>query len=222
HVRAPVPARPAPRQSPQGAEQAVRRGAEGDRRTCGAADRRPAEAAAAVDAAQAVHDPPRHRQDAREGSEEDLMDLGPDSIDYDEVIQRYGRRLFVLAYHLTGTGAGAEELCRECLVRSLLAPDFPAADKDAGIFLHRGLISLWRERASLPGSAVDIAPGSHAALFRALSRLDPVSRAVLVLRVAAGLDYEPIGKVLDMSPDLVHGIRVTALVGRPAGQRSLD
>ena len=150
------------------------------------------------------------------------MDLGPDSIDYDEVIQRYGRRLFVLAYHLTGTGAGAEELCRECLVRSLLAPDFPAADKDAGIFLHRGLISLWRERASLPGSAVDIAPGSHAALFRALSRLDPVSRAVLVLRVAAGLEYETIGKVLDMAPDIVYARLLQARGGLREGERALE
>src|SRR6267142_6782461 len=124
HVRAPVPARATPRQPPQGPEQAVRRGPEGYRRSRGAAGRRDAKAsaAAAIDAAQAVHDPPRHRQDARQGSEADLMDPGRDAIDYDEIIQRYGRRLFVLAYHLTGTPALAEELCRECLVRSLLAP----------------------------------------------------------------------------------------------------
>src|SRR5207249_10989374 len=108
------------------------------------------------------------------------------------------RRLFVLAYHLTGKSAEAESLSRECLVRSLLAPDFPATDKEAGIFLHRGLISLWRERAGPPGLGVETGPGGRAALFRALSRLDPVSRAVLVLRVAEGLEYETIGRVLDM------------------------
>jgi len=150
------------------------------------------------------------------------MDLGRDAIDYDEIIQRYGRRLFVLAYHLTGTPTEAEELCRECLVRSLLAPDFPATDKDAGVFLHRGLISLWRERAATGGSAVDIAPENHASLFQALSRLDPVSRAVLVLRVAEGLEYETIGKVLDMAPDVVYARLLQARGGLREGERALE
>ncbi len=150
------------------------------------------------------------------------MDLGPDPIDHDELIQRYGRRLFVLAYHLTGRSAEAEELCRECLIRSLLAPDFPAADKEAGVFLHRGLISLWRERAGLPGRAAESAPGGHAVLFRALSRLDPVSRAVLVLRVAEGLEYETIGKVLDMAPDVVYARLLQARGGLREGERALE
>ncbi len=150
------------------------------------------------------------------------MDPGRDAIDYDEIIQRYGRRLFVLAYHLTGTPAQAEELCRECLVRSLLAPDFPTTEKEAGVFLHRGLISLWRERAATAGSAVAIAPVSHASLFRALSRLDPVSRAVLVLRVAEGLEYETIGKVLDMAPDVVYARLLQARGGLRDGERALE
>src|SRR5207247_1229405 len=214
--------REAPLQPPQGPEQSVRGGPEGYRRSRGAAGRRDAEAAAAIDAAQAVHDPPRHRQDARQGSEEDLMDPERDAIDYDEIIQRYGRRLFVLAYHLTGTPAEAEELCRECLVRSLLAPDFPTTDKEAGVFLHRGLISLWRERAATAGSVVEIPPASHASLFRALSRLDPVSRAVLVLRVAEGLEYETIGKVLDMAPDVVYARLLQARGGLREGERALE
>src|SRR5213594_1211021 len=79
------------------------------------------------------------------------MDLGPDRADYDDLIQRHGRRLFVLAYHLTGDATRAEELSVECLVRSLLSSDFPSTDREAGVFLYRGLISLWRERADQPG-----------------------------------------------------------------------
>jgi len=145
------------------------------------------------------------------------MDLGPDPTDRDDIIQRYGRRLFVLAYHLTGDATEAEELSHECLVRGLLAPDFPSSDTEAGVSLHRGLISLWKERMEAPGSGavLRVAGGTegaetgraareHAGLWRALSRLDPVSRAVLVLRVAGGLEYETIGKVLDMAPDIVY------------------
>jgi DNA-directed RNA polymerase specialized sigma24 family protein len=130
------------------------------------------------------------------------MEFGPDPGDRDDVIQRYGRRLFVLAYHLTGDAAEAAELSLECLVRGLLAPDFPSSGKEAGIYLHRGLISLWRERADQVRRGANLRvvggaagwesarpPKEHPGLWLALSRLDAVSRAVLVLRVAGGLEY---------------------------------
>jgi DNA-directed RNA polymerase specialized sigma24 family protein len=163
------------------------------------------------------------------------MDLGPDPADRDDIIQRYGRRLFVLAYHLTGDAPEAAELSHESLVRGLLAPDFPSSEKDAVVFLHRGLISLWRERMGQPGRGGALrvaggtasagaarAPREHAGLWRALSRLDPVSRAVLVLRVAEGLEYETIGKVLDMAPDIVYARLLQARGGLQDGERSID
>ena len=163
------------------------------------------------------------------------MDLGPDPTDRDDIIQRYGRRLFVLAYHLTGDSAEAAELSQECLIRGLLAPDFPSGDREAGVFLHRGLISLWRERMEQPGRGAGLriaggaagggttrAPREHAALWRALSRLDPVSRAVLVLRAAGGLEYETIGKVLDMAPDVVYARLLQARAGLREGDGALE
>jgi DNA-directed RNA polymerase specialized sigma24 family protein len=163
------------------------------------------------------------------------MDLGPDATDRDDVVQRYGRRLFVLAYHLTGDAAQAAELSQECLVRSLLAPDFPSGDKNAGIYLHRGLVSLWRERADQAGRGASLrvvggaagwesagAPKEHAGLWQALSRLDPVSRAVLVLRMAGGLEYETIGRVLDMAPDVVYARLLQARGGLQDGERTIE
>ena len=151
------------------------------------------------------------------------MDLGPDPADYDEVVQRFARRLFVLAYHLTGDSDWAAELCQECLIRSLLAPDFPTTDKETGVFLHRGLISLWREREAQAGRGGPVRlHAEHAALRRALSRLDPVSRAVLVLRVAGGLEYETIGKVVDMAPDVVYARLLQARGGLREGERALE
>ena len=137
-------------------------------------------------------------------------------MDADDIIQRYGRRLFVLAYHLIGDAPGANELAQECLIRSLLEPVFPAGERETAVHLMRGLISLWRERleplarsgrsrdklAAAPSP--DSRPGEHADLWRELSRLDPTSRAVLVLRVAGDLEYETIGRIMDMAADVVY------------------
>src|SRR5207245_9849078 len=95
-VRAPVPPRAAAYQPEKGQQQIVRGSPEGytgvHRARCSAE----AGAPAAIGASLAPHDPPRHRrQGVRQGSEEDLMDLSPDPMDSDEIIQRYGRRLFV-------------------------------------------------------------------------------------------------------------------------------
>lgn len=163
------------------------------------------------------------------------MDLGPDPTDGDDIIQRHGRRLFVLAYHLTGDGAQADDLAQECLVRGLLAPDFPSIDREAGVFLNRALVSLWKERLEHPARATALravggsapaaparAPVEHAALWRALSRLDPTSRAVLVLRLAGDLEYETIGRVLDMAADVVYARLLQARAGLREGERTPD
>jgi DNA-directed RNA polymerase specialized sigma24 family protein len=144
------------------------------------------------------------------------MDPGANPVDADDIIQRYGRRLFVLAYHLTGDGPRALELAQECLVRSLLEPDFPAGERETAVHLIRGLVSLWKERLAPPvrparsrdksaaPEAPDLRPGERDVLWRTLSRLDPTSRAVLVLRVAGDLEYETIGRIMDMAADVVY------------------
>jgi DNA-directed RNA polymerase specialized sigma24 family protein len=162
------------------------------------------------------------------------MDPGTDPTDADDIIQRYGRRLFVLAYNLTGDGGQADDLAQECLVRSFLAPDLPAGDRETVVFLIRGLISLWKERLDLPARpgasrgrvTVPAAPsrpaGEHATLWQALSRLDPTSRAVLVLRVAGDLEYETVGRVLDMAADVVYARLLQARSRLRQGETVVD
>ncbi len=155
------------------------------------------------------------------------MDLSPDPTESDEIIQRYGRRLYVLAYHLTGEGAEADELTTDVLMRAALAPDLPASEREAGIFLGRLLIAMWKERLQSGDKGRGpraVTPGSrgHESLWRALSRLDPVSRAVLVLRLAEGLEYETIGKVLDMAPDVVYARLLQARAGLREGDRLVN
>src|SRR5262249_43409779 len=132
----------------------------------------------------------------------------------------YGRRLFVLGYHLSGDAALALELTRECLTRSLGSTDFPPGDREAGLYLHRGLVSLWRERAGAGAAGGSFR--ERAAVWRALSRLDDVSRAVFVLRVAEGLEYQTIGRVLDMAPDVVYARLLQARGVVQGTERSLD
>lgn len=154
------------------------------------------------------------------------MDPGAGPLDTDEIIQRYARRLYVLAYHLTGDGAEADDLTMDVMTRSVLAPDFPATERQVEEFLNRLLIGMWRER--LPSGSKGTGPGSappsltHDALRRALSRLDPVSRAVLILRLAEGLEYETIGRVLDMAADVVYARLLQARAGLEEGSRKLS
>ncbi|HYS77411.1 MAG TPA: sigma factor-like helix-turn-helix DNA-binding protein, partial [Candidatus Dormibacteraeota bacterium] len=155
------------------------------------------------------------------------MDLSPDPTESDEIIQRYGRRLYVLAYHLTGEGAEADELTTDVLMRAVLAPDLPASEGEAGVFLGRLLIGMWKERLQSGDKgrgprAVTPESRGHESLWRALSRLDPVSRAVLVLRLAEGLEYETIGKVLDMAPDVVYARLLQARAGLREGDRLVN
>src|SRR6266699_1978276 len=227
-VRAPVPPRTAADQPEKGRQQAVRGSPEGNTRAHRTRCSAEAGATAAIGSSQALHDPPRHRrQGVRQGSEEDLMDLSPDPTESDEIIQRYGRRLYVLAYHLTGEGAEADELTTDVLMRAVLAPDLPASEGEAGVFLGRLLIGVWKERLQSGDKgrgprAVTPESRGHESLWRALSRLDPVSRAVLVLRLAEGLEYETIGKVLDMAPDVVYARLLQARAGLREGDRLVN
>ncbi len=162
------------------------------------------------------------------------MDPGTDSADADDIIQRHGRRLFVLAYNLTGDGGQADDLAQECLVRRFLAPDLPPGDREAVVSLTRGLISLWKERLDRPArhgaprppgvvSAASARPaGGHAGLWRALSSLDPTSRAILVLRLAGDLEYETIGRILDLTADAVYARLLLARARLRQGEKGLD
>ena len=171
-------------------------------------------------------------------------------LDFDEIVARHGRRLFVLAYRLTGRREDAEDLSQETMVKGYLAAGRFEGRSDFYTYLYRILMNLWknqlrsrrlwrmvplfgggeepgdaesgRDRPADPGSRLaDQGPGPHEAylhhehaarLHRALARLEPDFRAVLVLRVAEGLEYEEIAETL--------GIPVGTVRSRLARARS--
>jgi RNA polymerase sigma factor (sigma-70 family) len=160
------------------------------------------------------------------------------AIDFDEIVEKHGRRLYVLAYRLTGHREDAEDLSQETMVKGYLAAGRFEGRADFYTYLYRTLVNLWKNQlrrrrrwrmVSLlgdrdaeagggpagprggwrnPGPATvlaDRSPGPHESLVRhehseklqkALARLEPVHRAVLVLRVAEGLEYQEIAVTL--------------------------
>src|SRR5438445_9677116 len=163
----------------------------------------------------------------------EVTGAGARSADFDEIVERYARRLFQLAFRLTVDHTEAEDLSQEALVRGYLELEQFRGESDLYTYLYRTLLNLWKNQlrrrrrwrmisldaasrgaASRMGGGTerspgldlpDRAPGPHERLVgheqaeklhRALLDLEPDFRAVLVLRVAEGLDYEAIAEAL--------------------------
>jgi RNA polymerase sigma-70 factor (ECF subfamily) len=144
---------------------------------------------------------------------------------FEEIVERFGRRLYALAYRLAGSTSDAEDLAQEALVRGFRGSAQFRGEADFYTYLYQILLNLWRNQlrrrrrwrmiplwGSREGTEsrptvepADGSPGPHERLVGreqgkklqgALTQLDPGLRAVLVLRVSEGLEYEEIGRVL--------------------------
>ncbi len=188
--------------------------------------------------------------DFLEGLTAEAEQAAPAGADFEEIVRQHGRRLYVLAYRLTGDRADAEDLSQEALLRGYFASGRFRGEADFYTYLYRTVLNLWkneirsrrrwrmvplngrgpREQGPGGGGAPggpdgtddlrDPAPGPHewlagqeqaARLDRALSEMRPEFRAVLVLRVAEGLEYGEIAAAL--------GVRVGTVRSRLARAR---
>ncbi len=77
---------------------------------------------------------------------EPQVEAAPPSPDFDEVVRRHGRRLYVLAFRLTGNRAEAEDLSQETLVRGYLAIGRFRGEADFYTYLYRALLNLWKNQ----------------------------------------------------------------------------
>ena len=175
--------------------------------------------------------------------------IEPAAADFEDLVHRHGRRLYVLAYRLTGDRAEAEDLSQEALVRGYLALARFRGEADFYTYLYRTVLNLWKNQTrsrrrwrmvplegrsarggegnlddprgrSGTADRADPAPGPHewlagqeqaARIDRALAGIGPDFRAVLILRVAEGLEYGEIAEAL--------GIRVGTVRSRLARAR---
>lgn len=147
-------------------------------------------------------------------------------MDGDELLRRYGQVVYNLALRLTGNPAEAGDLAQDSLVKALKGlPSFRGGN--AGVWVYRITVNAWKNflRAkaarktmrffapdgtgveSEPGDVASPAPGPEALaavedekarLERALTRLTPEERAVLVLRELDGMSYAEVAEALDI------------------------
>ncbi|HWA57297.1 MAG TPA: sigma-70 family RNA polymerase sigma factor [Gemmatimonadales bacterium] len=122
--------------------------------------------------------------------------------------QEYGPALLALAYRLTGSRADAEDVVQDLFVG---LPEALQAYRDQGRFLawlHRVAVRLAlmrmrkdRRRREVPLADEPFPPSVEATypagdVWRALERLDPEQRALIVLRAIEGYTHEEIAELL--------------------------
>jgi RNA polymerase sigma-70 factor (ECF subfamily) len=147
-------------------------------------------------------------------------------MDADELIRRFGSKVYNLALRLTGDPADAGDVAQDALIKAVRGlPSFRGGDP--GVWTYRITVNAWKNflRArsarrmlrffSTDGAGVEIEPadapspepGPEAAALaadekarveRALLKLTPEERAVLVLRELDGRSYAEIAEALDL------------------------
>ena len=145
-------------------------------------------------------------------------------MDADELIRRFGAKVYNLALRLTGNPADAGDVAQDALIKAVRGlPSFRGGD--AGVWTYRITVNAWKnflrtqatrrmlrffsadgvdsEPADAPSSepgpeAAALAADEKARIERALKTLAPEERAVLVLRELDGRSYAEIAEALDV------------------------
>jgi len=66
--------------------------------------------------------------------------------DFDVIVERYGPRLFGLAYRLSGSREDAEDLSQEAMVRACRSADRFRGEAEYFTYLYRIVLNLWRNQ----------------------------------------------------------------------------
>jgi RNA polymerase sigma-70 factor (ECF subfamily) len=145
---------------------------------------------------------------------------------FTEIVRRYQRRIYRVAYGLTRSHEDSDDLAQEAFVRAWKALDRFRVGEPLFPWLARIVTnlaySLFRHRRRRPETSIeplvdagmqwgtDDDPAAHAAdrertahLAEAFEELSEDHRAILVLRVVEGLSYDEIAKTLEVAPGTV-------------------
>jgi RNA polymerase sigma-70 factor, ECF subfamily len=147
-------------------------------------------------------------------------------VNEDGLVRKYRTMVFNLALRLTGDRAAAEDLAQESLLKAIKGWTNFRGESDPGTWLYRITVNAWKNRVrdgaksrwlrffapdgEVAAEPLDVAsqePGPEAAavaaekkkaIERALEKLTPEERAVLVLRELDGRSYSEIAESLDV------------------------
>ncbi len=153
---------------------------------------------------------------------------------FEELYKRHGRRVYTLAYRMTGSAADAEDLTQDVFLRAHRSLDSYRGEAALGSWLHRLTVNACldyargkhgrRQRATdttadieaveaagrgpwRPGTALDPID-----LERAVSQLPPSYRRAFLLHDVEGLEHHEIAEALGIaegtSKSLVHKARM--------------
>jgi RNA polymerase sigma-70 factor (ECF subfamily) len=132
-----------------------------------------------------------------------------------ELYRRYGPRVYAVVRRLAGDDALAEDWAQEAWVRAIRALPTFRGEARFSTWLHRIAVNSalhgrrWRERRAghevalpltLPGAQRPDDPVLRLTLTKALDRLPPGMRQVLVLHDVEGYTHEEIGTFLGVTP----------------------
>lgn len=153
---------------------------------------------------------------------------------FEELYKRHGRRVYTVAYRMTGSAADAEDLTQDVFLRAHRRLDSYRGEAALGTWLHRLTVNACldyargkqgrRQRAT--DTAADIEALEAAGrgpwrpdtaldpidLERAVSQLPPSYRRAFLLHDVEGLEHHEIGEALGIaegtSKSLVHKARM--------------
>ncbi len=129
------------------------------------------------------------------------------------LVERYQTRFFAVARRMLGEDAEAEDAVQTALLRIYRGASAYRDEWRPSTWLYRVLtnvcIDLWRKRsrrreaAALPGTETIVAPADRVDVDRALSRLAPEARAILLLCYVEDLPYGEIARIRGISVNTV-------------------
>lgn len=132
---------------------------------------------------------------------------------FDVLINRYRERVLNLAFQLLGDSAAAEDIAQEVFVNAFGSIAQFRGDAAFFTWLYRLTYNACRanqrrcknwvsyeekDHATAHNASPESAAIAHLSVQRALSKLSPTLRSVLVLREMQELSYEEIAQILDL------------------------
>jgi RNA polymerase sigma-70 factor (ECF subfamily) len=133
---------------------------------------------------------------------------GGDARAFEALVARHGRSIYAACRRFTHDAHEAEDLAQEAILRAYRGLGAFRAESSFRTWIFRIVMNVgrtwWARRRPEPPAAGPAAPAGDAELLESMraeiATLPDRQREVLTLRVFAGLEFEEIAEILEISP----------------------